>query len=57
MHLWVVSMLLNGIAKYQFSISPITAMLALGILGTGYAYIWNFQILAAAISQGRFNRY
>jgi len=23
-------------------------MLALGILGTGYAYIWNFQILAAA---------
>ena len=23
-------------------------MLALGVLGTGYAYIWNFQIMAAA---------
>ena len=38
----------NGIAKYQFRIGPLSAMLALGILGTGYAYIWNFQILAAA---------
>lgn len=26
----------------------LAAMLALGVLGTGYAYIWNFQILAAA---------
>lgn len=40
--------LFNGVAKYQFKIGPLTAMLALGILGTGYAYIWNFQILAAA---------
>lgn len=40
--------LFTGIAKYEFRVGPIAAMLALGILGTGYAYIWNFQILAAA---------
>lgn len=38
----------HGIAKEQFRFGPVAAMLALGILGTGYAYIWNFQILAAA---------
>ena len=38
----------HGIAKKEYMFGPIAAMLALGILGTGYAYIWNFQILAAA---------
>lgn len=40
--------LVDGVSRYQFRIGPVAAMLALGILGTGYAYIWNFQILAAA---------
>lgn len=40
--------LIDGVARYQFRTGPVAAMLALGILGTGYAYIWNFQILAAA---------
>lgn len=40
--------LIDGVARYQFRLGPVAAMLALGILGTGYAYIWNFQILAAA---------
>lgn len=40
--------LIDGVEKYQFRLGPVSAMLALGILGTGYAYIWNFQILAAA---------
>ncbi len=40
--------LFDGIAKDQYRLGPLAAMLALGILGTGYAYIWNFQILAAA---------
>lgn len=40
--------LFDGIAKDQFRVGPLAAMLALGVLGTGYAYIWNFQILAAA---------
>jgi drug/metabolite transporter (DMT)-like permease len=38
----------KGITKYEFKFGPVIAMLALGILGTGYAYIWNFRILAAA---------
>jgi len=38
----------DGVVKYEFRLGPVSAMLALGILGTGYAYIWNFQILAAA---------
>jgi drug/metabolite transporter (DMT)-like permease len=40
--------LFNGVVKYEFKIGPVLAMLALGIFGTGYAYIWNFRILAAA---------
>jgi drug/metabolite transporter (DMT)-like permease len=46
----LASFIVNGIAKYQFKFGPVMAMLALGILGTGYAYIWNFRILAAADS-------
>lgn len=38
----------NGIAKDEYRVSSVAAMLALGIFGTGFAYIWNFQILAAA---------
>jgi drug/metabolite transporter (DMT)-like permease len=38
----------NGIAKDAYGVGPVFAMLALGILGSGYAYIWNFQIMAAA---------
>ncbi|MCX6426749.1 MAG: DMT family transporter [Actinomycetes bacterium] len=40
--------LMDGIAKDEYRPGPVLAMLALGILGSGYAYIWNFQILAAA---------
>ena len=40
--------LFNGISRDHYTVGPIAAMLALGILGTGYAYIWNFQILTAA---------
>jgi drug/metabolite transporter (DMT)-like permease len=40
--------LIKGITKYEFKFGPVIAMLTLGILGTGYAYIWNFRILAAA---------
>lgn len=38
----------NGVSKYQFRIGPILGMLALGVVGTGYAYIWNFSIISAA---------
>lgn len=40
--------LLDGVVKYEYHLGPVMAMLALGILGTGYAYIWNFHILSAA---------
>jgi drug/metabolite transporter (DMT)-like permease len=40
--------LLNGIAKDEYRIGPILSMIGLGVLGTGYAYIWNFAIISAA---------
>lgn len=40
--------LFDGISDDNFQLTPILAMLALGVLGSGFAYIWNFSIIAAA---------
>ncbi len=40
--------LFDGISDDDFQPTPILAMLALGVLGSGFAYIWNFSIIAAA---------
>ena len=40
--------LFDGISDDDFQLTPILAMLALGVLGSGFAYIWNFSIIAAA---------
>lgn len=40
--------LINGIAKDEFRPVPVLSMLALGIFGSGIAYIWNFEIIVAA---------
>ena len=40
--------LYHGISHDHYRVAPVLGMLALGVLGTGYAYIWNFQILGAA---------
>ena len=40
--------MMDGIARDNYQLGSVLAMLALGILGTGYAYIWNFEIMAAA---------
>jgi drug/metabolite transporter (DMT)-like permease len=40
--------LYDGIAQDQYRLGPILAMIALGAVGTGFAYIWNFSIIASA---------
>ena len=38
----------NGIEKYEYQTAPVFAMLALGVFGSGFAYIWNFKVMALA---------
>jgi drug/metabolite transporter (DMT)-like permease len=38
----------DGISHYNFAVRPVLGMLALGIFGSGIAYIWNFQVISAA---------
>lgn len=40
--------LIDGIAKDEYRPIPLLSMLALGIFGSGFAYIWNFQIIKEA---------
>jgi drug/metabolite transporter (DMT)-like permease len=40
--------LIDGISITNYRPGPVLAMLTLGILGSGFAYIWNFKIMEAA---------
>ena len=40
--------LYDGIAEDKYELGPVLAMIALGVFGSGFAYIWNFSIIAAA---------
>ena len=40
--------LMDGIAKDEYRIGPVLAMITLGVFGSGFAYIWNFTIMRAA---------
>jgi drug/metabolite transporter (DMT)-like permease len=40
--------LIDGGFREDASVGPVIAMIALGVFGRGFAYIWNFQIMAAA---------
>ncbi len=40
--------LINGISNNSYPRQSVVAMLCLGIFGSGFAYIWNFSITAAA---------
>jgi drug/metabolite transporter (DMT)-like permease len=40
--------LIDGIAKDEYRLGPVLAMIALGVFGSGFAYIWNFKIIEAA---------
>jgi drug/metabolite transporter (DMT)-like permease len=39
---------LDGATIDGYSTGPVIAMLTLGILGSGFAYIWNFRVMEAA---------
>jgi drug/metabolite transporter (DMT)-like permease len=38
----------NGIDNYEYKAAPVFAMIALGVFGSGFAYIWNFKVMALA---------
>jgi drug/metabolite transporter (DMT)-like permease len=40
--------LVDGVKSDEFEIVPIFAMLALGVFGSGFAYIWNFRLIKEA---------
>ena len=40
--------LIDGIAEDEYRLGPALAMIALGVFGSGFAYIWNFTIMRAA---------
>ena len=40
--------LIDGIAEDSYGVIPLMSMLALGIFGSGFAYIWNFQVIKSA---------
>jgi len=40
--------LFDGISNDQYGFVPMLSMLALGIFGSGFAYIWNFKIIKEA---------
>ena len=40
--------LVDGIAEDSYGVIPLLSMLALGIFGSGFAYIWNFHVIKEA---------
>ncbi len=40
--------LIDGVAQDQYRIGPVLGMFALGIFGSGFAYIWNFKVMELA---------
>lgn len=38
----------DGVNGNEYTIGPVLAMVALGVFGSGFAYIWNFTIMRAA---------
>jgi drug/metabolite transporter (DMT)-like permease len=40
--------LFNGVSSYSPEIEPVLAMVALGIFGSGFAYLWNFKVMELA---------
>lgn len=40
--------LFDGIAKDEYRVGPVLAMVALGVFGSGFAYLWNFKVMELA---------
>ncbi len=40
--------LFDGIVKDEYRPGPLLAMLALGVFGSGFAYLWNFRVMEIA---------
>jgi drug/metabolite transporter (DMT)-like permease len=40
--------LFNGVERYEYMPGPLLAMLALGVFGSGLAYLWNFKVMELA---------
>jgi drug/metabolite transporter (DMT)-like permease len=40
--------LIDGVSHDEFSLSPVLSMIALGVLGSGFAYLWNFRVMEIA---------
>ena len=40
--------LFNGVERYEYMPGPLLAMLALGVFGSGIAYLWNFKVMELA---------
>jgi drug/metabolite transporter (DMT)-like permease len=40
--------LISGISVTSFPITPVFSMVALGVFGSGFAYLWNFKIMQLA---------
>ncbi len=40
--------LVDGIAKDEYRLAPVLSMIALGVFGSGFAYLWNFKVMQIA---------
>jgi drug/metabolite transporter (DMT)-like permease len=40
--------LFNGVESYEYMPGPLLAILALGVFGSGLAYLWNFKVMELA---------
>ena len=40
--------LYDGISSNNYTLAPLLSMLALGVFGSGFAYIWNFKLIKEA---------
>ena len=49
-HCLVSFFIYHGIDKYECKPAPVLVMIALGVFGIGFTYIWNFKVMALAKS-------